>query len=208
MKLLRLFAMFMLLGGCVKSLVGDGTPPTRFFIISPLTLEQSAVSAEHSGPEVSISVEPLLIPSYLDRPQIVIRTGDNELYISEFNQWGENLRGNLSRVLIENLSLLLDSDRIFLMPGLKRQTPEFRVLVRIIQFERGNDGTTSLTVRWKLYNREKEILFRENIVLTGGKITKGDYPAITQAMSHLLAEFSERIVEVINKQQQAEVVKK
>ena len=191
----------LFLGGCASSLIGEGTPPTRFFILSPLTLPPSAEKAV-SAPEkeLIVAVEPLKIPSYLDRSQIVIRTGDNELFISEFNQWGENLQSNLSRVLIENLSLLLDSDRVYLMPGIKRQSPHFRVLARVVQFERGKEGAARLTVRWKLYDREKKTLFRENIVLTGEKVSKGDYTAITQAMSHLLADFSKRIVTIIGQQ--------
>jgi uncharacterized protein len=199
--LLRLVAMLMLLGGCASSIIGDGTPPTRFFIISPLTLSPAMAEAGSSGREIGVAVEPLLIPSYLDRPQIVIRTGGgNELFISEFNQWGESLRGNLSRVLIENLSLLLNSDRIFLMPGLKRQRPDFRAFVKIIQFERDGDGTIRLTIRWKLSDRGKKVLFRESLVLTGAKVALGDYPAIAQTMSHLLTEFAHRMVAVIQKQ--------
>ncbi|MBF0454700.1 MAG: membrane integrity-associated transporter subunit PqiC [Magnetococcales bacterium] len=194
-----LIGALLLLSGCAR-MMGEGTPATRFYIISPLTIPTSSPGVQVREPELSLALEPLLIPSYLNRPQIVIRTGQNELKISEFNQWGENLRENLSRVLIENLSFLLDSDRIYLMPGLKRELPDYRILVRIIEFERGDDGKIRLAARWKLQNKSgKEILFRENLLLTGQKVKGGDYSAIAQAMSHLLGELSQRIAEVVQK---------
>lgn len=196
-----LFWMIILLGGCASTLIGEGSPPTRYFILSPLTLpETSGSNLAAADPEVSVAVEPLVIPSYLNRSQIVIMNSASELSISEFNQWGENLRDNLSRVLVENLSLLLDSDQIYLMPGLKRQEPDFRVMVRIVQFERTDKGTVQLTVRWKLQDQSgKQILFREGSVLAGEQVGKEDYPAIAIAMSHLLSEFSRRMAETIQR---------
>jgi uncharacterized protein len=195
-----LTGLIITLSGC-SGLVGEGTPPTRFFIITPLTLPASNGAVNQEPQEVSIAVEPLKIPAYLDRQQIVIQSGESELNISEFNQWGENLRANLSRVLIENLSLLLDSDRIYLIPGLKRQKPDFKAIVKIIQFERVKNGTVQLTVRWKLYKQQsKKVVFRENALLSGDKVGIEDYPAIAKAMSHLLAEFSQRMAKTIRQQ--------
>ncbi|MBF0448740.1 MAG: membrane integrity-associated transporter subunit PqiC [Magnetococcales bacterium] len=192
--------LLSLLGGCTGFIV-EGSPPTRFFIISPLIANTVETGSGTRERELSLAVEPVDIPSYLDRPQIVIRTSQSELDISEFNLWAESLRENFSRVLVENLSLLLDSDRVFQLPGLKRQIADFRIMVRIIQFERAEDGTTRLTVRWKLYNSDAtKLLFRENAVLTGQKAGKDDYPAIAESMSHLLAKFSRRIASVIRQQ--------
>jgi uncharacterized protein len=197
--ILTLAGLLIALSGCISPL-GTGTPQTRFFVVSPLIVPESPAGELAKKDEIGVAVEQLVLPSYLDRPQIVVRTGDNELHISEFNQWGENLRGNLSRVFLENLSLLMDSDRIFLVPSVKRQKPDFRVAVRIIQFERGHSGEPHLTVRWTLYNREKNIVFRENLLLKGENVGRNDYPAIVKVMSDLLADLSRRIVVTIRKQ--------
>lgn len=196
--LLGFTLMLVILAGCTKLIGGPGTPPTRYYIISPLVESESNQIASDGGREISIAIEPVLLPPYLDRPQIVIQTGENELNFSEFNQWGEDLRTNISRVLIENLSMLLGSERIYIMPGLKRQKPDFRALIRIIRFERGDDGVINLTVRWKLNSQDgKQVIFRENMLLTGETVAQGDYPAIVRAMSNLLAEFTQRIAKTI-----------
>jgi uncharacterized protein len=211
---LRLVVMFLVLGGCARML-GTSSPPTRYFVLSPLTIESSMDSSATDGEpsdsttmeiapettEIGIAVEPLHIPSYLDRAEIVVRTGDNELDIADFNKWGEDIKSNLSRTLIENLSMLFDSDKIYLIPSKKRQAPNFRIALRIKKFERGHDGTTILSVRWMLYSRDKKVLFRESILLTGEEVDKDDYPAIVKAMSNLWGEFSQRIVKNVKKQQ-------
>jgi uncharacterized protein len=218
---IRLVVMFLVLSGCARML-GTTSPPTRYFVLSPLTIIDSAMesSATVSEPietvanddtptktEIGIAVEPIKIPSYLDRSEIVVRTGDNELNVAEFNKWGENIQSNLSRTLIENLSILFESDKIYLIPSKKRQAPNFRVALRIKKFERGHDGTTILSVRWMLFSWDKKILFRENVLLTGEEVDEDDYPAIVKAMSNLWGEFSQRIVQSVQKQQATKSVK-
>ncbi|MBF0194446.1 MAG: membrane integrity-associated transporter subunit PqiC [Magnetococcales bacterium] len=214
-----LVVIFLVLSGCARML-GTTSPPTRYFVISPLTLDSKlnslALAKETKESldkkeikvveptkqtEIGIALEPLQIPSYLDRAEIVVRTGDNELDIAEFNKWGENIQSNLSRTLIENLSLLFESDKIYLIPSKKRRFPNFRVAVRIKKFERGFDGITILSVRWMLYSPDKKILFRESVLLKGQEVDKDDYPKIVKAMSSLWVEFSQRIVDSVNKQQ-------
>ncbi|MBF0379617.1 MAG: membrane integrity-associated transporter subunit PqiC [Magnetococcales bacterium] len=217
--------MLLAVSGCSRML-GDSSPPTRYFILSPLSIENKierfdsssepfktakddsktdaddqSVTQQEIKTEIGVAVEPMQIPSYLDRAEIVVRTGDNELDIAEFNKWGENFQGNLSRILVENLSILFESDKIYQIPSKKRRYPNFRVSVRIKKFERGHDGITILAVRWMLYSQDKKILFRESIFLTGQEVAKDDYPAIVKAMSSLWAEFSRRVVERVYKQQ-------
>ncbi|MBF0444409.1 MAG: membrane integrity-associated transporter subunit PqiC [Magnetococcales bacterium] len=209
-----LVVMLLVLSGCARML-GTVSPPTRYFVLSPINLDSSvddsatisdssATAAKGDIPaktEIALAIEPIQIPSYLDRAEIVVRTGDNELDIDEFHKWGESIQSNLSRALIENLSILFASDKIYLIPSKKRQDPNFRIALRIKKFERSHDGTTILSLRWMLYSPEKKALFRENVLLTGQVVGEDDYPAIVKAMSSLWGEFSQRIVQNVQKQQ-------
>ena len=60
---------------------GCASPPSRFYTLSGATA--NATSTE--GP--SIAVGPVSIPAVVDRPEIVVTIGDNEVWLDEFNRW-------------------------------------------------------------------------------------------------------------------------
>ncbi|MGO4340030.1 membrane integrity-associated transporter subunit PqiC, partial [Labrys sp. KB_33_2] len=56
-----------------------------------------------AGRPVSVSIETVDVAKYLDRPQLVRRSGDVQLGVSEFERWGEPMGSMVQRVLAENL---------------------------------------------------------------------------------------------------------
>lgn len=204
-RLLLAIILLLPLGGC-SSLLGGGTPPTRFFILSPLSQAQPKLTASR---EIRVVVEPVTIPPYLDRPQIISRTGSNELEIAEFNQWGEDLRTHLSRMVVTNLSQAFPSGRVQLLPSRGLFNPHYRLRVDIIQFEVDADGRPVLFAHWSLRGPKDEdkLYFRENTNLTGGVVSLKDYSARTRGLSQLLADFCRTIAERIQRQEVQEMKK-
>ena len=76
--------------------------PARFY-----SLQTENLSGHTYSRQLSIGIEEFSIPSYLDKPQMVVR-GDNgvELQPSELNRWSEPLSVMLPRILADDLSLL------------------------------------------------------------------------------------------------------
>ena len=52
-------------------------------------------------------VGPVSVPAVVDRPQIVVTTGPNQVRLDEFNQWASPLQNNIARVVAENLVAML-----------------------------------------------------------------------------------------------------
>jgi uncharacterized lipoprotein YmbA len=103
------------MGICLLITVGCGTTdPARFYTLSPLAIP--GTEAEAAGQGVAIGVGPIKLPEHLDRPQIVTRTSRNELKLAEFDRWAGSLADDFSRVLAENLSILLSTDRVSVYP--------------------------------------------------------------------------------------------
>jgi len=76
------------LTGCI----GGSSPAIKFYVLNPVNA-QSQDDSEASPLHIEITA--VRLPQYLERPQIVTRTGDNRLLLSEFNQWGGNLRKDM-----------------------------------------------------------------------------------------------------------------
>jgi len=185
-----LVALLAVLGGCL----GGDSPPSRFYLLSPLPAPEAATAAA-SG--IAIGVGPIAVPEYLNRGQIVTRTGENQLELAEFDRWAEPLQKNLSRVLVLNLSTLLSTDRVALHPW-NRSTPmDYQVIVDVARFEAGTDGTASLLARWSIVDgasREALLVrksrFREPIDSNG-------YEATVASMSRAVAALSREIAGAI-----------
>src|SRR5512147_597677 len=106
------------------------TPPTRFFILSPIA------GSERMGSGMgercfAFGIGPVKIPEYLNQPEIVTRLTQNEVRVDEFAKWAEPMEDNISRALAENLSSLICIRSIAIFPW-SRQTPiEYRIEVHL-----------------------------------------------------------------------------
>lgn len=147
-SLLFFFAGLLLLAGCAR------TAPVSYYQLSALeAVATPAPSATGAGGLV-IGIGPLRLPEYLDRAQRVTRLSANRLHLAEGHRWAEPLGENIPRVLGENLSALLGTDRILLHPWPSARTADYQLLAQVLHFENESDGVARLVVRWSVKGRE------------------------------------------------------
>ena len=107
--------------------------PSRLYTLSALP-DRGGEFAGSEGPAVGVG--PVTLPQYLDRPQIVQRSGPNRLETSEFDRWAEPLSDTVPRVLAENIGRLLQSEKVYVLPRRRRLPLDLSVEVDFSQFER------------------------------------------------------------------------
>lgn len=100
---MRMLAQVALLGAV---LVGacSSTPPTRFYT---LDVTASAATGAAASPALSVAVGPVSIPALVDRPQMVLDAGANQVRLDEFNRWASPLADEITRATVGNLTRLL-----------------------------------------------------------------------------------------------------
>ena len=193
MAAIALIAAPLLLSGCSES------KPSRFFVLTPL-----AATTDTGGRGPALGVGPVVIPQYLDRPEIVTRSSDNQLQLAEFDQWGGRISDNITRALAENLSGILKTDRVSIYPWTDASALTDQISVDITQFERDPSGAVTLTAFWSISDAQSgKVLFngRSNIQKPVGATSAGAdaYAAIAAAMSEALASLSQEIAAAISK---------
>lgn len=148
--------------GCAKS------APTRTYVLSysddPAVQEDG--SSFRDGPIVGVG--PVDLPPYLNRLGIVTRDGANVLVIAEFDQWGDQLDVNFSRVLTERLSRDLATDRIIQYPWKFTAAMDYQIIVDVTKFETDSAGRSRLDARWSVLDGET----REILVMARSKFTE------------------------------------
>jgi uncharacterized lipoprotein YmbA len=164
--------------------------PTSYYLLDPI--EPAAERA--SGGAVRLAVEQVEIPGYLDRQSLVTRGADNALEVSSFHQWAEPLNANVTRVVAENLRLLLKQTDVVQLPS---RTGNFNaeLQVEFVRFERQADGPVRLVARWVVLDgqRQEELASRRTVVT---EPPDGTGPQATvAAMQRALAQLSRQIAE-------------
>ncbi len=193
-RLSLLILTSILLTGCLS-----GSPTQRYYLLNA-TEKDSLLSPEQTPPAIEIVA--IHLPQYLDRPQIVSRTASSRLRLSESHQWGGNLRKNLIRSMMSNLSQLLNTAQIRSSARRNSNKPDFRLEVEIMEFEKAIDDKIHLTAKWQLREvaTNKAINTEITRLISDNSLAKDDYDALVQAMSELYGDLSLRIARQIHQQ--------
>ena len=132
--------------------------PSRFYVLSSLT--GTGEETEMAGDErnLTIGIGPVELPAYLDRQQVVTRVSANELHLAGFDEWAEPLGDNFTRVLIENLSVLLSKDLFTIFPFRGPEPIDYQVEVEVSRFDGRRGGDAALMTRWSIFGEDDKKL--------------------------------------------------
>ena len=191
-----------LLWGC------SSAPATRFYVLTPVAqtpLAKPQVSADRAAAPVAVVIKDVRLPQYLDRSQIVTRSDGHRLQMSEFEQWGGNLREDMTRVLAVNLGQLLESDRVIAVPFTVRLTPDYRVELEVSRFEREAGGRVMLSAHWWITRGADATLIASHEASFSGVPLgeKNSYEALVSSMSAVYGELAQAIARSIRSSEAA-----
>jgi hypothetical protein len=181
--ILLLSVLLLSLAACV----GGSSPPSQFYMLEPIS------GVGHKGPagtfkKPAIVLSPVRIPHYVDRPQIVTATGKNAYQLSELNRWAETLDHNISRVLAQNLTILVPAKVLFSNTSTTAEPANFGVSVNILEFHVDPQGQAGLTAQWHIA-RSDGMLVDQHVSYRAPASTT-DYRIIVEALNDCLNRLS------------------
>ena len=180
-----------MLSGCASS------PPVHFYQLS------AEAAADGSGPatvgeELRIAVGPISLPEVVDRPQLVVRSGPNQVTMIDEHRWVESLKGKIPRVIAENLGRLLATGQVWAYPQNATGSFDYRVLVDIQRFESTPGQMAAIDALWTIQRPSKEGTVSKTGRSTVQQPIAGQgYDALVSAHSRALAAISREIAEAI-----------
>jgi len=168
-----------------------------FYILSPVAepqLEMKNISVDNA---ISIGISPVSLPKYLKKSQIVTRTGSNELHLAEFDRWAGKIEEDVGRIIAENLTSLLATDRVFSYPLLEEVALDYTVKMDISRFDGELGGEVELIVRWVIFDRQENIVYGVKSTRLTEPARGPDYADMVATQSRLLASFSRQLAKAI-----------
>lgn len=181
---------------------------SKYFILSPVAERSisAPTSAGLSGNStLTIGIGPIEFPDYLRRPEVVTRTSANQLDLSVERRWGEPLDKDFARVFAENISRLLNTQRIEKYPWPVRTHVDYQISVDVQRFETTSDGQAELVARWiikdgtgkDLYASETRATLPANQGENGSSAAlSGDLDTLSREIAAQVIEFRRREVPV------------
>jgi uncharacterized protein len=188
-------ATFLALASCLGS-----SRPSRFYTLAPLQVRDGPAS---TATDATLAIGPIEVPAYVDRPQIVTRTGTNELVVAEFDRWGGSLESEISSSLVATLRDRLASQQVAVAPWrsaiLSGVGATYRAAVSISRFDGIPGQSVVLQGRWELIaqsgGKEKSLGVREASVTE--KIDADGYDALVAAMQRALVRFGQQMADTV-----------
>ena len=191
-----LFAFGLILGSC--SPFGAGTQrDTKYYVLSSMQSQTTAVQPLADLSDIGIGVGPIRMPMYLDRSDIVTRGSSNQVEIAEFAQWAGPLPENFSRVLAENLSVLLKTDKVGVFPFVRREELDYNVTVYVTRFDGRPGDKSHLRARWAILDGKRKQSFYEKHTIVSHPAVDDTTEALIAAKSNTIADLSREIAEAI-----------
>jgi uncharacterized protein len=186
----------MVLNGCI----GGSSKPSKFYLLRSIENPPENLPTTGNRDRVAVLVGPITLPAYLDRTQMVTVAGKHELVLEEFNRWAEPLKDGFYRVLMEDLSLLLNTSDVYAYDRDGAPTTDYQVIIDVTRFDSIAGGDAVLTAFWTVSGRDsnspvmtRKSVFRKPMPSTG--IT-----GVVEAQNQTLAELSREIARVIQSQ--------
>lgn len=182
----------VLLGGCGRS------PQTTFYTLTPLVAE--ATTPRVPGPGIAIAS--VTLPELVDRPQLVVPDAGTRVAILETQRWAEPLKSALPRLLAENISRLMNSDRVSAYPQHAANSADYRLFVDIQRFEQAG-STVLVDALWEIRSAKgaKPVTGRSKLV---EPVSSADYEAVVAGYSRAVAALSKEIAQSLRSLQTKE----
>jgi len=186
----------LLSAGC--SLLTPGPQSkTRFFMLNSLSASGKPAEPLASLPQVAVGIGPIRLPEYLDRRDIIVRTSRNEFELAELNQWAEPLGDTFARVLSDNLSILLGSEKVVAFPWRSSIPVDYQVVMQVLQLDGLPGKTVVLRARWQIFSGDGKRLLEYSYSIYEEKVEGQTIDALVTTESRAAESLSREIAAAI-----------
>lgn len=118
---------------------GAPAPREQFFTLA----SPNPGVAPPTSTSPSVFVGPVAVPAAVDRSQMVLATGPNEVDVSDAFRWAEPLREGIARVVADTLGRELGSSRVLYSRMAAGTGVDYRVTIEVQRFDSSlADGAT------------------------------------------------------------------
>ncbi len=173
------------------------TPAVTFYNMTALDNVEIDNPGHKAMEDMGIGIGPVQFPTFLDRPQIVTRSGVNSFNLSEFHRWGGQLDQDFLRIMAEDLSIILSTTRVDTYPWRTPDDQDLLISFVVHQFDGSLNDSVLLDVTWVIRGQDSTMVLHTKRSNIQQPVSGKGYDAFVSAHSQALAALSREIAEVV-----------
>ncbi|WP_319409197.1 PqiC family protein [uncultured Desulfosarcina sp.] len=172
------------------------TPSVTYYLLNPMTAGQAS-PAEAEGERIMIvGIGQMELPGYINRVQMVRRTGQNQLEVSSFHRWADYPDRMIQRVISENLQLLMADARVTSAPWPAGFKPDVTVDFSFLELIGTTEKTMLLSVLWTITGKGDPSPFHRTTLSEA--MTGTGYEDLAAAHSRALEALCREVADTLN----------
>lgn len=194
-------AVLLLLAGCFK--LSRDTPRVQYFVLGGAALPSAVAdtvkgtrTGAPSTPDsagLALGLRRIDLASYLAVPAILLRRGANEIVVSEFHRWGEDLGEGINRAVAAHLASAPPVRSVDVAPWAARARHDYIVQLHVSRFEgvadsAATEGRSQLSAGWDIIRAlDGRVLVRGRTEALEGPWRVSDYRGLVTSLDAALA---------------------
>jgi uncharacterized lipoprotein YmbA len=136
------------------------------------------------------------VPAVVDRPQIVVNLGPNQVRVEEFNRWAAPLQNNIARVVVDNLVFMLGTPLVTSSAQTLSAEADYRAAVEVQSFQSTPGEAAVLDAVWTV-RRSKDGKAETGRTTVREAVREQSYDALAAAHSRAVARLSQDIADAV-----------
>jgi uncharacterized lipoprotein YmbA len=176
--------MLAILSGCAS------TPPSQFYTLTAVAEPTPASSS------TVVIVGPVTVPAAVDRPQIVVTVGANQVQLDEFNRWASPLQDGIAVAVAGDLVAYLGTPNVTTLSHGEVQGAQYRVSIDVQRFESTPGTVADLDAAWTV-RRVKDDKFESGRTTVRESLPQPGYGPLAAGQSRAVARVAQDVATVI-----------
>ena len=187
---MRLLALLAPVVAALGLATACSTPSFHFYRLSAANVPAAPAT------NLVVALGPVTVPAVVDRPEMVVSTGANQVTLDDIHRWASPLPDNLARVMAEDLALMLGTPRVIQFPQALGPPSDYRVSVDFRSFDSMLGDKASVDAIWTIF-RAKDRKLQTGHTAVRESVADPSYQALAGAHSRAVAKISQDIADAI-----------
>lgn len=191
-----LFCLILVVSGCSSA----PKPETQHFVLTPNTQETSTDKSNtmQKGLKKLVVLNSINLAEFLDQPGIVLQTDAHQIEVAHYHRWGEPLKHNLHRYILETLTTQLPQLSLLSDNKINSDLVHQKLEITFNQFNGTADGLALLSGHWVLKQSDAKTYMLNKSFSYQMTLKNSGYPELVKQLANLLDQLCNEIAKTIN----------
>jgi uncharacterized lipoprotein YmbA len=158
---------------------------------------QAGEAVADGGPAMSIGILAVQLPGYLNRTQMMTRSGLHRMEIASLHRWVDYPDRMVQQVLGDNLQVLMPRAHVVNVPWPAGLKPDLTVSVHFLELIGTTDGQVLLGAIWRIAGPGRQAMAPSHRTRLAVPMSGRGFDALAAAHSRVLSDLCREIADTL-----------